>query len=180
MSKNTKLSNSMKGNKNAVGNKGGCPTDYKVEYNELAYNYCLLGATDKKLANFFDVVEKTINNWKKEHPKFLQSIRAGKEIADMDVAKSFFNNAKGFVAVSRKPIKIRVWDSEAKRLVEKIEMTTETTQHAPNTEAGKFWLKNRQPEMWKEKSEVSTSYENEKPLEIEIIQRPKDDANKTS
>ena len=169
----------MKGNKNAIGNKGGHPTDYKPEYNELAYNYCLLGATDKKLANFFGVVEKTIDNWKKEHPEFLQSLRAGKEIADMDVAKSFFNNAKGFISVSIKPIRKKVWNSEANRLVDEVEMVKETTQHPPNTEAGKFWLKNRQPEMWKEKTEVSTFHENEK-LEIEIIQRPKDNANKTS
>jgi hypothetical protein len=31
----------------------GRPTKYKEEYNEQAYKLCLLGATDKELADFF-------------------------------------------------------------------------------------------------------------------------------
>lgn len=154
--KNKKLSKSMEGNQNAVGNNGGRPTDYKTEYNELAYKYCLLGATDKKLAEFFDVSEATIDNWKNEYPEFLGSIRAGKEIADMQVAESFFNNAKGFVAVSKKPIRKKVWNKDANRLVDEVEIVEETIQYAPNTQAGIFWLKNRQPDKWKDKTEVET------------------------
>ncbi len=53
----------------------GRPTDFKNEYVELAYNYCLLGATDKELATFFNVCEATINNWKISNPDFLESIK---------------------------------------------------------------------------------------------------------
>ena len=41
----------------------GQPTKYKKEYNDLAYKYSLLGATDKEMAGFFDVTEQTLNNW---------------------------------------------------------------------------------------------------------------------
>ena len=146
----------MQGNQNAVGNNGGRKSCYKEVYNELAYKYCLLGATDKILANFFDVSEVTINAWKNKHPEFLKSIRAGKEIADMEVVKSFFENAKGFVAKSKKAMKVKVWNKEAQRLVDEVMMIEETIQYAPNTQAGIFWLKNRQPDKWKDKTEVET------------------------
>lgn len=147
----------MQGNQNAIGNNGGRKSPYKEAFNELAYRYCLLGATDKILAEFFEVSEKTINNWKNKYPEFLQSIRAGKEIADMEVVLSFFENAKGFVATSTKAIKIKVWNEEAQRLVDEIMMIDEVVQYAPNTQAGIFWLKNRQPDKWKDKTEVETT-----------------------
>ena len=34
-------------------NPNGRPTKYKREYEELAYNYALLGVTDKELSVFF-------------------------------------------------------------------------------------------------------------------------------
>lgn len=55
---------------------------YKAEYDELAYNYCLLGATDAQLANFFGVKEQTINNWKNKHKSFFESLKKGKDSAD--------------------------------------------------------------------------------------------------
>lgn len=157
MSKNKTLSDAMKGNQNALGHSHGRPTDYKNEYNEQAYKLTLLGATDKELADFFNVEERTINNWKKEKADFFQSIRAGKEIADSDVAQSFYNNAKGFISVNKKAIKKKVWNEKAKRLVDEVEMVDEVLQHQPNAQAGIFWLKNRQPDKWKDKTEVETS-----------------------
>ncbi len=142
------------GNTISVGNEGGRPSEYKEEYNKLAYDYTLLGATDKQLAEFFGISESTIDNWKKEHPEFLGAIRAGKEIADMEVANSFFQNAKGYVTKNVRPIRKKVWNEEAQRLVDEIEMVEEIVQHPPNTQAGVFWLKNRQPKKWRDKSEV--------------------------
>ena len=47
--------------------KRGRPTDYKKEYDEQAYKLTLLGAVDTELANFFNVAEATIHNWKINH-----------------------------------------------------------------------------------------------------------------
>ena len=46
----------------------GQPTLYKPEYNELAHNYCLLGATNEVLAGFFGVAPRTVDNWIATHP----------------------------------------------------------------------------------------------------------------
>ena len=71
------------------------PTDYREEYNEQVIGLCRLGATDVDLANFFNVAEKTIDNWKNKYPEFLQSIKEGKEVSDLNVAQSLYNKACG-------------------------------------------------------------------------------------
>ncbi len=68
----------------------GRPTKYKAEFSEQSYKYCLLGATDKQLASFFEVSESTINLWKNEPPKFSESIKRGKEIADGKIAEALY------------------------------------------------------------------------------------------
>jgi hypothetical protein len=73
----------------------GRPTKYKDEYAELARNYCLLGATDPDLQRFFAVSRATINTWKKQFPAFADALNAGKEVADMRVAKALFDKAVG-------------------------------------------------------------------------------------
>lgn len=51
------------------------PTKYQEAYAEQARKLCLLGCTDAELADFFEVSEATINNWKLEYPEFLESIK---------------------------------------------------------------------------------------------------------
>lgn len=128
-------------------NKGGRPTDFKEEYLEQAYKLCLLGATDASLADFFDVVEQTINNWKKDYPEFLESLKAGKAKADAQVAQSLFNRAVGYKA---EPELKEDLDSDG-NVVE----TTRTTKHVgPDTTAAIFWLKNRKSDVWRDKQHV--------------------------
>ena len=53
----------------------GRPTKYDPKYIEQVYKLCLLGATDSDMANFFNISEATLNNWKIEYPEFLESIK---------------------------------------------------------------------------------------------------------
>lgn len=48
------------------------------EYANQALKLCLLGATDKELADFFSVSEQTLNKWKKDYPEFLESLKREK------------------------------------------------------------------------------------------------------
>ena len=87
----------MIGNQYAVGNKGGGrPTSFKKEYVEQAYKLCLLGATDKDLANFFNVTEQAINIWKGKYNDFRLVLQEGKMLADANVAERFYNRARGY------------------------------------------------------------------------------------
>ena len=133
--------------KATVKNKGGAPSKYNQKYNEQARKLCLLGSTDESLANFFEVSVATINNWKVNHPKFLESIREGKEVADANVANALYNRAIGF---SHPDTHISNFQGDI--------TITPTTKHYPaDTGAAFIWLKNRST--WKDKQEVEHSGE---------------------
>ena len=126
----------------------GRKSAYKEEYNQLAENYALLGATDKEMADLFGVTERTLNQWKKDYPEFLQSLKKGKSIADANVAAKLYNRAIGYDCTATK---FATSDG-------KITDTQEYTAHfPPDTTAAIFWLKNRQPEKWRDKKEVDAN-----------------------
>lgn len=121
----------------------GRPTEYKEEYCEQAEKLCKLGAIDRELAEFFEVEESTVNNWKVAHPEFLESIKKGKTLADANVADRLYQRAMGFEHDSEE---IKVIDGKVERVdIRKI--------YPPDTVAGIFWLKNRQKEKWRDKTE---------------------------
>jgi hypothetical protein len=122
---------------------------------------CLLNFDDKRLAKSFDVSEVTINAWKKKHPKFLKSIKEGKEKADAKVAASLFERATGYSHPEDKIFAHTVSDKEFNdkgkmtNITQHVEITTvPTTKHyPPDTAAAFIWLKNRQG--WRDDSNVN-------------------------
>ena len=121
------------------------PTDYRQEYAEQARKLCLLGFTDKQLADFFGVNESTITRWKQKYPEFCTSIKNGKVVADAQVAESLFKRATGIEVTE---VEVR---DDGKKKVKRV-----TKKHIPpDPTAQIFWLKNRQPELWREKSTVT-------------------------
>jgi hypothetical protein len=138
-------------------NSVGCPTKYKPEYNDQAYKLCLLGATDKDLADFFEVVEDTINEWKKKHAQLSVSVKEGKLIADMEVAHSMFKNTMDREVTEMKAIKVKeVSYNKAGKRVEKetVKLVPETRVIPADFRNQSLWLRNRKPSAWKDKQEI--------------------------
>lgn len=134
------------------------PTDYRQEYAEQARKLCLLGFTDKQLAVFFGVNESTINRWKDKYPEFCKSIKSGKVIADTQVVESLFNRATGIEVTE-----VEVRDDGKK----KVKRVTKRL-IPPDTTAQIFWLKNRQPELWRDKPTVENSVQEAVPVQIVV------------
>ena len=125
----------------------------------MALRHCLLGATDADLAKLFDITESTINLWKLKHPKFSESIKAGKEDADGIVANSLYSRATGH---KQKAEKIFQNDGEVIR-AEYVEYWP------PEVTAQIFWLKNRQPERWRNGDRLELGGIPGQPLQVEDI-----------
>lgn len=125
----------------------GRPTLYKEEYAEQARKLCLLGATDKELADFFDVAESTLNLWKLEHPEFSESLKKGKTQADAEVADRLYQRAMGF----EHP------DVHISNYQGLITQTPIIKVYAPDPTSAIFWLKNRQRDKWRDKVETEHS-----------------------
>jgi hypothetical protein len=68
----------------------GQPTLYRPEYVELAHNYCLLGATNETLAEFFGVARRTIQNWIATHTDFADAVYRGRAVADGVIVRALF------------------------------------------------------------------------------------------
>lgn len=125
----------------------GRPTLYKPEYAEQASKLCKLGAIDKELAEFFEVSESTIYEWKNQHDDFSEAIKSGKKIADMNVADRLYQRAMGY---EHPEVHISNYQGS-------ITQTPIRKVYPPDTVAAIFWLKNRQPEKWRDKTEKALS-----------------------
>lgn len=132
---------------------------YTQAYNQQTYRFCLLGAVDKQLADFFGVTEQTINNWKLSYPEFFESIKVGKLYADACMAESLYQRGIGY---SHPDTHVSVINNEV--------VLTELTKHyPPDTKAAFLWLKNRQPTLWRDKIEIENTYK----LDPEMMDRIK-------
>jgi hypothetical protein len=125
----------------ASSDKGGRPTKYQAAYAKQVHKLCLLGATDVEIARFFEVSETTINTWKQKHPPFARALRTGKTMADAEVASRLYERAVGYSHPEEK-----IMQHEGKVI------RARTTKHyPPETQAGSLWLRNRQPDKWRDK-----------------------------
>lgn len=131
----------------------GRPSKFDPDLIEQAYKLALLGLTDVQMADIFGVSEKTLNNWKHAHPGFLQSLKAGKLIADGEVTASLYKRANGY---SHAAVKI-FNDRETG-----VTTVPYTEYYPPDTTACIFWLKNRQSAMWRDKIENTTQLVDDK------------------
>lgn len=138
----------MASNKKPPPKKLGRPSPYtqgyKASFPDLARKLTMLGAKDAEIAEIFEVSESTLNLWKTKHAEFSESLRAGKLIADAEVADRLYQRALGY---EHDEIDIRVVDKA-------IVQTPIRKYYPPDTTAAIFWLKNRQRHVWRDKVET--------------------------
>lgn len=120
------------------------PSKFQPEFIEQAAKLCKLGATDRELADFFDVAESTLNLWKLEYPEFSESLKRGKEEADARVEQSLYRRALGY---SHDAVHVSNYQGA-------VTLTPIVEHHPPDTTACIFWLKNRKPADWRDKQSV--------------------------
>jgi len=136
---------------------------YKPEFNVQATELCYLGATDEDLARFFGVTERSITNWKNKYPDFASALKKGKELADASVAKRLYQRALGFAHKEEK-----LFCHEGK-----IIRAETVKQYPPEVIACIFWLKNRRPDLWRDKP-LEMNKLTEMPI-LEVEEIPLDD-----
>ena len=124
----------------------GRPSKFDERYIDEAEKLAMLGLTDKQLAAFWEISTGTLHAWGKAHPAFLSAIKAGKAVADGAVAQSLFKRATGY---SHPAVKIFM-PADADEPV----YAPFTEHYPPDATSMIFWLKNRRPDLWRDKSEV--------------------------
>lgn len=114
----------------------GRPLVYdEATFPDLAYKFCLLGATNRELATAFGVKESTIEHWCRHYDDFFRRVQEGRTIADANVAHGLYKRAAGY---------IRKRDvAQTDRQTGMVTVITIEEEVDPDPRAAQFWLSNR-------------------------------------
>ncbi len=125
--------------------KNGRPSKFNDKIQAQIKFLAEKGFIDDEIAISLGITQQTLNNWKKEHPKFFEALKDWKLTADRRVERSLYEKACGY---SMPDTKFATHEGQ-------ITDSVKYTKHiAPSDTAIIFWLKNRQPEKWRDKTEV--------------------------
>lgn len=99
------------------------------------------GLTDAQIAANMGITRSTLNEWKKKYSDISDTLKRGKEVVDIQVENALLKRALGYSYDE-----VTVEDGEETKRV--------TKEVVPDTTAQIFWLKNRKPEVWRDKRDV--------------------------
>lgn len=109
------------------------------------------GLTEKQIAHNMGVGYSTMREWKKRFPELTQALSKGKEVVDREVENALYKRALGYW----------VTETETTTFSDGTIKTTEKRRHiVPDTTAQIFWLKNRKPDEWREKNDLTLTPSN--------------------
>ena len=144
-----------------MANKRGRPTKFKEEYIQEAKELTLLGYDSVRLAKHFGVHPSTFEEWKAKNKSFRETIQDAKDRYDSaQVENSLLKRA----VTGYKVTEVKVEEDHEGR-----KKTTKTTREVPaDTRAQMYWLNNRNPNRWRNKSKVEVEV-NDSPLSIKDL-----------
>lgn len=114
------------------------------------------GLTDEQIAHNMGVSVATLSNYKNKYLEILEALKKGKEVVDIEVENALLKRALGY-----RYDEITIEDGEETKRV--------TKEVQPDTTAQIFWLKNRRPDLWRDKQNIEVS----KPIDESIKEMEK-------
>lgn len=135
------------------------------EYLERIKGWARDGLTDDDIAHNMMINVSTLRRWKNEHPEIADALRLGKDSADRIVENALYKSACGFTMKVKKPVRVRrvEYDPATGRKTAEVDTwqaVEEEVYVAPQVTAQIFWLKNRKPEQWREKADMTVTPSN--------------------
>lgn len=124
--------------------KRGAPPEYNAKIHpKIAGAVMRMGKSRAELAEILGINVTTVYKWQQAHEEFRDALRACAREANAQVEASLFQRANGY-----EYDELKVIDDGGRRRVEKTRK-----QVAPDVNAQNFWLRNREPNRWKEHPE---------------------------
>lgn len=132
-------------NKNIIGRPSSFDERFIEQARIIGAN---LGSTNVQLAAIFGVAESTLYEWIALYPALSEAIKDGREHYDNNlVQRSLRDRATGY---SHDDVHISNYQGE-------ITETAITKHYPPDPASMIFWLKNRDPNRWKDKQDIQHS-----------------------
>ena len=114
----------------------------------LIQGWARSGLSNEQIAENIGINQATLYTWVKKHNEINEAIKKGKEVSDYEVENAMYKSAIGYEVEEVKTFIEKTEDGKEKKKIER------TTKHiAPNVTAQIFWLKNRKPDEWKDRTE---------------------------
>lgn len=121
------------------------------------------GLTDEQIWNKLGISKDTFYSYKNKYSDFSDSLKKGKEVVDTEVENALLKKALGSKETLKKAVKLKqvIYSDAGKKLkeFEEIVMVEEEVLITPDTTAQIFWLKNRKPGVWRDKTAIEHSGE---------------------
>lgn len=137
----------------------GRKTKYHDDFPLLAQDYARQGMIDKEIAAKLGISVDTLYEYQKKYPEFSDALKEGKKPVDVAVENALLKRALGFefeeVHVEFEPIYDKRGKKIDKGLPKKVKKIKKM--YVPEIIAQFFWLKNRRPELWRDKHDVEHS-----------------------
>ena len=98
------------------------------------------------------ICRDTLIQWKKKFPDISYSLKVNKEVADIQVENALFKKALGYKVVDIIYERVKNLDTGEYELVPAKKTERDVP---PDTTAQIFWLKNRKPDVWSDRKDVT-------------------------
>ena len=141
--------------------------------------WCMQGSTDAEIMQMLGISRETFYKWKREKIEFADALKRGKDIANGELLNSAFRQSTGFyvptvavvklkkpVMIGQEPILVDepvIVDGKplmvgGKLVYEEVAEVVPTQEYVePNGTMNIFMLKNRMPDVYKDKHEIEHS-----------------------
>ncbi|KKU53564.1 MAG: hypothetical protein UX75_C0036G0039 [Candidatus Moranbacteria bacterium GW2011_GWE2_47_10] len=145
----------MAGKPKSGKTNAGAKSKYEDSWPEIAEGYARRGLSDADIAKNLGISVNTFYVYQNKYEEFSKAIQRGKKPANLIVENALYKRCLGFVS---EEVKERVFDDDQGK--PRTEITTTRKEIIPDINAIRFWLTNREPELWKNFREEIASGDN--------------------
>lgn len=116
------------------------------------------GLTDEQISKNMGIGSTTLYRWMNEHREIREAIKKGRKPLDLLVENALLKSALGY------DVEEETWERKFNRNTNEWDMicTKKTKKHIPPSNTAQiFWLKNRKPNEWKDRTDKKILFEDD-------------------
>ena len=126
---------------------------------EVLRGWARIGLTDEQIAKNCGIATGTLYEWKKKYPEIAEALKKGKAWADTEVENALFRRAIGY-------------DYDEVTTENGVETKRVRKHVVPDVTAQIYWLKNRRPDLWRDRRDRSEDDEGGDGKETGVVMMP--------
>jgi len=124
----------------------GRKTKYQDDFPKRVEEMARDGMIEVDIAKSLGIALSSFASYKNEYSEFLDALKRGKEVVDDKVVSSLYKRAMGYSCPETKPQWVQDKDGGHWEYAEMVK------HYPPDSTSLVFWLKNRRPDDWRDKS----------------------------